>query len=262
MTAAVKPPEVASIKSINKKLTANVGSRGLNEVFSDFCHMSALAIRNSVDLNGRADREERYLTMAKNYTPEQMRRFAEALSDVTSMLEAEFSDVLGRLFMSLELGSSSMGQFFTPYEVSLLMAQMQVDTMVEHCKTEEFVTLSEPTCGSGGMVVAVAESLRSAGVNFQQQLHVTAQDLSATAVHMAYIQLSLIGVPAVVIHGDTLAVECREAWFTPMHILGGWSRKMRHRSAHHPALEVMTEAPEPMAEPVDLWDSVFAEVAS
>lgn len=250
------------LTAIKKTLMANVGSHGLGTVWSDFCQLSALTIRNAVEINGRQEREERYLQIAGGYKPEEMTRFAEALGAVTNELSLELSDVLGRLFMTLELGSEGMGQFFTPYDVSVMMAQMTLGDMVEQCKTQEFITVQEPACGAGGMVIAVADALKQAGVNYQQQLHVTAQDLSATAVHMSYIQLSLLGIPAVVVHGNTLTLEQMDVWYTPMHILGGWDWKLRRRHGG-----TIIEAVEPVAEvvepaPVDEWEAVFAEVSN
>lgn len=46
---------------------------------------------------------------------------------------------------------------------------------------------------------------------------------------MCYLQLSLWNVPAVVIVGNTLAMEVREAFYTPAHYLGFWSARLRRR---------------------------------
>lgn len=54
-----------------------------------------------------------------------------------------------------------------------------------------------------------------------------AQDIDSRGVHMAYLQLSLLHIPAVVILGNTLLVEERERWHTPAHILGLWQQKLR-----------------------------------
>lgn len=62
--------------------------------------------------------------------------------------------------------------------------------------------------------------------NYQQHMHVVAQDLDEKAVHMAYVQLSLMHIPAVVIHGNTLSLEERARWYTPAHILGGWGWRL------------------------------------
>lgn len=218
---------------MKKLLEANCGSgrRRATDVFQDFCELCAIAIRNSVDPSGFDGREERYLSIAATYTPGEMDRFAAALAHLARELEAGLSDVLGRLYMSLDLGNHHLGQYFTPYEVSQLIARMTTGDLVERLREQEFVTVSEPTCGSGGMVVATAEALRDAGVDYQNVLHVTAQDIDITAVHMTYIQLALLHVPAVVVHGNTLALEQRDVWPTPAHVSGGWHTRLRKAGA-------------------------------
>jgi hypothetical protein len=58
-------------------------------------------------------------------------------------------------------------------------------------------------------------------------MHVVAQDLDLKACHMAYVQFSLLHIPAVVVHGNTLACEERSRWNTPAHVMGGWDWKLR-----------------------------------
>jgi hypothetical protein len=219
---------------MKKLLEANVsyGRRSLSQVFSDFCEISALAFRNSVDLAGWDDREKRYLKIVADYTPEEVDRFTQLLAKLALELEVEMSDVLGKLYMSLGLGKKGIGQFFTPYHVSYLMAQMTMAGLAEKLETQEFITVNDPCCGSGGMMVAAAATLRDDGVNYQQSMHVVAQDIELTAVHMAYIQLTLLHVPAVVIHGNSLTLEQRDAWPTPAHVLGGWDARLRDRAAY------------------------------
>ncbi|MCI4659619.1 N-6 DNA methylase [Cryobacterium zhongshanensis] len=218
---------------MKKLLEANAsyGRRRISQVFADFCELSALAIRNSVDHDGWDEREAQYLRVISGYTPEEADRFAHLLAKLSLEFEDDFSDVLGKLYMSLDLGSDHLGQFFTPYEVSSMMAQMTIGNYTEKLEGQEFITVNEPTCGSGGMIVALAAALRGAGVNYQQSMHVVAQDIEATSVHMAYVQLSLLNVPAIVIHGNTLTLEQLDAWPTPAHILGGWDARLRDRAA-------------------------------
>lgn len=219
-------------KTMKQLLEANTsyGTRRISQVFRDFCELSALAIRNSVDLSGRDDREQQYLQIVSGYTQEESARFAELLAKLTMELDVELSDVLGHLYMSLDLGNEEMGQFFTPYHVSQVIAQMNCPDFSALLAKRKFITVSEPTCGSGGMIVAMADAMRAAGSNYQQQLHVTAQDIERTSVHMTYIALSLLHIPAVVIHGNTLTMEVRDRWFTPAHVLGGWSDRLRIRA--------------------------------
>ena len=39
---------------------------------------------------------------------------------------------------------------------------------------------------------------------------------------MAYLNLSLYGIPAVVIRGNTITVEEYDRWYTPTYLLGRW----------------------------------------
>jgi hypothetical protein len=72
------------------------------------------------------------------------------------------------------------------------------------------------------MIIALAHAMREAGFNQQQTLHVTAVDVDIRAVHMAYIQLSLLHIPAVIVHGNALTLEEWSHWHTPARVLGGW----------------------------------------
>lgn len=219
------------MKSMKKLLEANVayGRRRISQVFRDFCELSALAIRNSVDDRGRDEREARYAEIVKGYTAEEVDRFARLLAELTIELSTGLSDALGHLYMSLDLGNERLGQFFTPYEVSQLMARLTVGEVTQALAKQPFVTVHEPASGSGGMIIALADALREEGVNYQRKLHVVAVDLDVTAVHMTYVQLSLLHVPATVIHGNMLTLEQREVWPTPAHVLGGWSARLHHR---------------------------------
>lgn len=48
---------------------------------------------------------------------------------------------------------------------------------------------------------------------------------------MTYLQLALLHVPAIVVHGNALSLEEWEHWYTPAHVLGGWNARLRQREA-------------------------------
>ena len=200
------------------------------QVFSDCMAVIALAISNSVDLAHRDEREQRYLRLVSRYEREELEAFAHVMAHVAMALEDEPSDVLGQALQALDLHNKDRGQFLTPHDLSKLIAQIQAEDAADQVKQQGFITALEPAVGSGAMVIALAESMRARGLNYQQQLHVTAVDLDERAVHMAYVQFSLLHIPAQVIVGDSLTGEAYEHWFTPAHVLGGWSRKLRHRN--------------------------------
>ncbi|MBF7013745.1 N-6 DNA methylase [Novosphingobium resinovorum] len=189
----------------------------------------AIAISNSVDLVQREQREARYLEIVGRYETQIIESFARVMAELTLALESGFGDVLGALFHDLELHSKAKGQFFTPYVLSRAIADMLVgDPAATRAAIEErgYLTAMEPACGSGSMVIALAEGLWMQGINYQRHLHVTAVDIDPRAIHMAYVQLSLLHIPARLVVGDALSGEIREQWFTPAHILGGWTARL------------------------------------
>ena len=144
-------------------------------------------------------------------------------------LEDAPGDVLGVIFTARESPNKHPGHFFTPYPVCLMMAQGTLGDAKDALALIDdkgFVSAMEPACGAGAMVIALAEAMRAAGLNYQRHLHVTAIDIDQRAVHMGYIQFSLLHIPAHVIVGNSLSNEVREHWFTPAHILGGWGARL------------------------------------
>lgn len=227
------PPVVDHQEELAKLLNSFYGRHSHWQVFSDFCEIGAITFSNAVDLAQREKREERYMQIVKGYSREELDNFSHGLAHLTMALEDGFSDVLGRTFHDLELHNKWAGQFFTPYDVSRMMASMTVgdgEDLKARIAERGFVTAQEPAVGSGSMVVALAQAMRDAGVNYQQHLHVTAIDVDLKCVHMAYLQFTLLHIPAVIVHGNTLAVEEYSRWYTPAHIMGGWSWKLRRRS--------------------------------
>lgn len=201
----------------------------LHEVFRDFCEMAALAISNSVDLAQFEAREAQYMQIIKRYEPEEARRFSKMLAMVTEGLSTSPHDFLGAVFMALELSDSWKGQFFTASELCKLMARLNCGSLDAWRKAQDegrFFTMHEPAVGAGAMVIAYADLLQEEGINFQQVMHVQAWDVDATAAHMAYIQFSLLYIPAIVVQGNTLTLKQWGAWYTPAHVLGGWSRRL------------------------------------
>lgn len=207
-------------------------SRRHLEVFSDFVEMGALAMSNAVDPRQRAAREARYLTIIGRYNKDEAQRFARMLGALTLAHEHHMAatgptDVLGSVYMTMGLGDPSAGQFFTPFSVSRLMAGIAMVDVRDQIARQRFVTMMEPACGAGGMVIAAASVIAEAGLNFQDTLHATAIDVDVRCVHMTYLQLALLHIPAVVLHGNALSQKIFDVWRTPAHILGGWSTRFR-----------------------------------
>ena len=225
----------------------NARRHSLQQVFRDFCELSALSFSNATDRVNFDKREARYMQIVRQYERDEVDRFPRMLACVVRELEMGMSDVMGSLFMALELGNADKGQFFTPYPVATLMARLTLGDVAAHVERAGFVSLSEPAAGAGGMVIAAAEAIRDAGVNYQQAMHVITTDIDATACHMAYIQFALLHIPAVVIHGNGLnPAESWDEWMTPAHIMGGWSARLMLEDARASAAQLAMPAPAPV----------------
>lgn len=223
------------------------------QVFSDFVEMGATALSNGADWVQREAREARYLEVVKRYKADELSLFPEMLSRLVLDLEQEPEDVLGRTYHELELHYKWAGQYFTPFHLCRAMTKMIVGDgadIQERITDRGFLTASEPACGSGAMVIALALELKERDVNYQQQLHVTAVDVDAKCVHMTYLQLALLHIPAIVVHGNSLSLEEYGRWYTPAHIMNGWNYRLRRAAKEVAAPASVAEEPS-TPEPVD-----------
>jgi len=76
------------------------------------------------------------------------------------------------------------------------------------------------------MDIRFGASLTRGGHHYQQCLHVTAIDLDIVAVHMAYVQCTLLHIPAMIRHGDTLRGETYSVWRHVGHVMGFGTTKL------------------------------------
>lgn len=187
------------IQSISGKYSAY-------EVFSDWIRCMAMSISNALMItHGKLwqDREQTYLDTIRRYDPGEQKAMYEMTAWLAETMEDGPDDVLGDVYMSSGMGNKATGQFFTPFHLSCLTARMAMQDCVNNYDGE-IIELNEPSCGGGGMIIAAAKVLSDAGINYQRRMKVVAQDLDWKGVYMCYVQLSLLGINAICVQGDTL----------------------------------------------------------
>jgi len=194
------------------------------KVFSDFVQCGAIAMHNRFCPDEGL--EKQYLNIINGYEREDVERLAHLLGLVRIALNAQACDFLGMTFMQLELGDKHRGQFFTPWSVASMMAKLQFTGLEQKLQTQPFVTISEPGCGAGGMMIAAAVEMQALGYEPSQHMWVSCVDIDVVAVSMAYIQLSSLGIAGEIVLGNALANERRLVMYTPMHWLGKWSLRI------------------------------------
>lgn len=211
-------------------------SRSPWEVWQDFITIYACAISNSVDTFHFKTREENYLKCIKKYKPEEQETFPKLVAELILALEKNpEQDFLGEVFMKLNLGNEHNGQFFTPYNVCKMMAEMMMQDVIQRINERGYISISDPACGAGAMLIAAVHSAKAslvkAKLRWQDYILAAAQDINSTAALMCYIQLTLLGVAGYVKIGDTLlepisfqdSPDCY--WFTPMYFSDVWTTR-------------------------------------
>lgn len=219
-------------------------------VYSDFLAMTAISISNAVNFND--DREKEYLRIVNKYNVEEKQLLAEMFGCIVlEMQPAEgekprYHDVLGELFHNLNLQDEWKGQFFTPQDISDFMALCTIGDFEERINRRGYVTMLEPCIGGGATVIGAVNAMFQKGYNPCKQLLVTGYDLDERCVHMSYIQLSLMGIPAMIQQRNSLSGQTYgEYWFTPIFILDDWAGKIQFERAIDAVQKIFAETETP-----------------
>jgi len=164
------------------------------QVWEDLMTVMACSICNAADR-----RKEPFERREKQYE-QAIKRLggvdipARTFEIITMALEEKPNqDFLGSLYMELNLGSHWKGQFFTPYNISEMMAKMQIgEECREEIKRKGFMSVCDPCVGAGAMLIAAAAAFRELEINYQSDVLFVGQDIDPVVAKMAYIQISLL----------------------------------------------------------------------
>jgi hypothetical protein len=94
------------------------------------------------------------------------------------------------------------------------MAEISLTDVAKTIESNGFVTVSEPTVGAGGMVIAVADVIEGLGFDPEQHLWVEATELSRTTYYMGFLQINARGVAGKVTCGNSLSMETFTSAYT------------------------------------------------
>lgn len=186
------------------------------EVFTDWIQCCALAYAQVSHYTD--EKEERYKNIMNKYSEEDRHKFAELMAILIRAYtnkdgSAKFGDILGDIYMACGFGNSAQGQFFTPYSICQLMAET---IPIKEDMRNKVITVADMAVGGGALPIAYAEHLFKNKINYQKDMLLYATDISINSVCMCMIQCSLLGIPAIITHGNALTNEVWEVWETPM----------------------------------------------
>lgn len=189
-------------KRIFDNITQN---RNSFQVFSDFINTTTIALHNRIPYDEESERQ--YLEIAKQYNHKELNQFAELLHHIQmDLLANQWQDFLGTFYMANGYGDVKKGQFFTPFEIASMMATFTLDTELKKEIAEKgYISISDPTAGSGVMMIAAAQVISKQGIDLQNDVVFVAEEIDPLIGKMAYIQMCLLDLPGYVMIHNSLS---------------------------------------------------------
>ena len=227
-------PETAELlKTLDEAAHRSGVSRG--QAFEDFLHMAVCALSG-----GRM--EDQYLAVVKKHTEGKPgRRGADSLAVLYGQAVAameqthgEIIDVLGDLFQGA-ITYGEHGQFLTPEHLCRAMAKLTIGDVPDE-EAREQKSVCDPACGSGRMLLAVAE--------MQPHWLFVGQDVDLRCVRLTAINLALRNLYGYVIWGNSFSNERRLVYRTGFD-LHGFLMEVPVDDCPKPVRELATEQTSP-----------------
>ena len=211
-------------KDFIKKLDQVSRNEGHNraDVFRIFLEMGYYAIKKTTCTPVQAEECEteymRAVERLRRKKSESATLLSECLGIVVLALEDHLHDFLGPIFMET-VSDPAKGQFFTPDALTYVMAQMTMSDLIGQLEREPYLTGQEPAGGTGGAVIAACQYLKDQEIGFSTKMIWQVIELDRNAYMGCYIQLSMAGINAQVVNGNTLTLETFDVAVTPVRMM-------------------------------------------
>ena len=235
-------------KKFFKQLQSISHSRSPHRTFSDWLEIAAISMHQLPYHSGELEKDEafdqlevEYMERIKPHSKDELIVFSELLSLTIVAHHNGFSDFLGEIAGEAELLNKRSGQFFTPCHLCRAIAKMSFGNVEVQVKEKGgILTVCEPAVGAGALVIASAEEVASQKIDPRAHLQFDCTDISRDAFNIAYIQLSALGLQAIVRHGNTLSNEYWEHRATPqLRLFDRWLKAQRDEWRRTKAVELL-----------------------
>ena len=246
-------------KQFLKQLHSMSHSRSPHRTFSDWLEIAAISLHQLPYHSGELAKDDDferlevlYLERIKSYSQDELKILAELIGLTMAEHHTGYGDFLGEIAGEAELLNKGSGQFFTPYHLCRAISKMTLGNVRQMVEAKGILTVCEPAVGAGALVIASAEEVASQGVDPCAHLQFDCTDVSRDAFNMAYIQLSALGLQAVVRHGNTLSGETGSTarrrssgclkWLAPQRQAARLAQVMRSLPADEATAKAVTPA--------------------
>lgn len=194
-------------------------------VFNDFVNIAAITIQNQYIFFNQ-NLEDEYMSIVKKYANDNT-VFKEKFPKMFILLyeffgcftgQLNFIDFFQEVYNEFEFKNSNIGQIFSPKSLSNLISKIMVgENKVSN--DDRIIKVSEPACGTGGMIISMCDELYSKEINYSNNYYFECVDIDYFAFNACYVQLSLLGVSARIFHGNTLTLKYNRSYITPAYLL-------------------------------------------
>jgi type I restriction-modification system DNA methylase subunit len=163
-----------------------------HDVFRKFLRVVDALLRR-FESAGEAD----YMLAIKSLEPKTIDLCCQAFAVMVDHFwhEGCYADLLGPVYMEIRCNwkGSALGQFFTPWNLCLMMAKMNFDDdLAQRIERGERVSVCDPACGSGATLLATrAAAAERFGRKTADRIVLAGQDIDELCVLMAKIQLRM-----------------------------------------------------------------------
>jgi len=192
----------------------------MDRKFKEMCNVIAYSLASVHNFHIH----EEIKKLLSNIPESTLHIYEKCLDVIVNALQEEYQDFLGSFFEQNEMFNKHKGQFFTPYHISLLSAKMAFSP--DSIKRKGIMKINEPSGGSGGMVIAFAQTVLENNYNPSADIFAELWDIDELCFFMAYIQISLLGIPARIIWGNTLELRPFQVLYTPVYFLNNIQKKL------------------------------------
>lgn len=185
-----RPKRQKELEAAIEKMSIG-GRNQFADCFANFLDLALSFFCNNMD--------ERQMELRKHLEENEdfKNAYIEALNAFGDLTE-DYHDPMGDMFMS-RISHGEKGQFFTPENVSLLMAEIIMDE-----KIHDGMTINDPACGSGRTLLMALKHLRE---RKDVEPILFANDLSLTCAKMTLLNFLVNSVGGEVTCGDTLKLD-------------------------------------------------------
>lgn len=135
----------------------------------------------------------------------------QALAILIDQAQANYYDIIGGVYMALGEGDRRFGQYFTPWGVARMMAEICLSDFKPPGPGEPPIKFCEPCVGSGVFILAAAEVVeeRFPGTIARGEIEFYGQDKDPCCVKMCRVNMKIHGIGRLVQRIEDLSPQQR-----------------------------------------------------